>query len=180
MIADAPCFEGGQNTFFGRTFMWMSNGQTHVVHLTSCRKIPEHLNETSFIVNALPESKTISEIKLLHLLCIVICHFYRSFKVILEGGLLLWAKCISKESKQSGFSPSISVHEKEKKKQKRAALFAHYFGWLSVISNRLGSLKATFYQVIAYAFKRLINIRKINVIFFKVVSGKSCSRCSKR
>ena len=179
MIADAPWVEGGQNTSFGRKFMWMSHGQKHVAHLTFFRKIPEHLNETSFIVNALPESKTISEIKLLHLLCIVICHFYRSFKVILEGGLLLWAKCISKESKQSGFSPSISVHEKEKK-QKRAALFAHYFSWLSVISNRLGSFKATFFQVIAYAFKRLINIRKINVIFFKVVSGKSCSRCSKR
>ena len=133
MIADAPWVEGSQNTSFGRKFMWMSHGQKHVAHLTFFRKIPEHLNETSFIVNALPESKTISEIKLLHLLCIVICYFYRSFKVILEGGLLLWAKCTSKESKQSGFSPSISVHEKEKK-QKRAALFAHYFSWLSVIN----------------------------------------------
>ena len=35
VIADAPWVEGGQNTSFGRTFMWMSNEQKHVAHLTS-------------------------------------------------------------------------------------------------------------------------------------------------
>ena len=41
----------------------------------SCRKIPENLKDTSSILIAFLESKTILEIKLLHLLCIVICHF---------------------------------------------------------------------------------------------------------
>ena len=55
--------------------MWMSNEQKHVAHLTSCRKIPENLKDISSILIAFLESKTILEIKLLHLLCTVICHF---------------------------------------------------------------------------------------------------------
>ena len=59
VIADAPWVEGGQNTSFGRTFMWMSNEQKHVAHLTSCRKIPENLKDSSSILIAFLESKTI-------------------------------------------------------------------------------------------------------------------------
>ena len=47
------------------------------------------------------------------LFCIVISKPDKGFEVILEGGLLLWAKCIGDKVNDKGdLAPSICVREK--------------------------------------------------------------------